>query len=174
MDFNSNNMQYPLKERLCNPRLMVERKAEFKRYHQWIAGIPEETSKSLAILARKKSGKTAFVQRLYNQVWSANGPVIPFYMEIPAAKIWLPNLAHKYYRTFANHYISFLQRDPLLVRTPLSLEQIREYGQTHGVQTLVDDVDGLFGMDKASSQELLWEIAWPPTASHQPTSNVFW
>ena len=33
-------------------------------------------------MGHKKSGKTAFVQRLFNQIWSANGPVVPFYLEM--------------------------------------------------------------------------------------------
>lgn len=83
----------------------------------------------MAILGRRKSGKTAFVQRLFNELWSANGQVIPFYFSIPDAPIWYPRLAIKYYRTFASHYISFLERDPQLVRELLTMEQIRAYGE---------------------------------------------
>jgi hypothetical protein len=36
---------------------------------------------------------------------------------------------------FASQYISFLERDETLVRTPLTLEQIREYGLAKSIST---------------------------------------
>jgi hypothetical protein len=78
------------------------------------------------ILARRKSGKTAFVQRIFNQLWTQNGPVIPFYFSFDESKIWYPDLAIKYYCAFASQYIAFLERDEELVRTPLSLEAIHD------------------------------------------------
>jgi GTPase SAR1 family protein len=99
-----NNMQYPLTEKIGTPDLLVDRELEFQKFNKWIANIPKRLSKSWAILGRRKSGKTAFVQRLFNQIWSANGPVIPFYLSIPDAPIWYPHFALKYYRTFASHY----------------------------------------------------------------------
>ncbi|MCE7989875.1 MAG: hypothetical protein DYG89_52680 [Caldilinea sp. CFX5] len=90
-------MQYPLEEKIGNPDLLIGREAEFARFHKWIDNMPRKLSKSWAILGRRKSGKTAFVQRLFNQLWSANGQVIPFYISIPEAPIWFGNLIVKYY-----------------------------------------------------------------------------
>ena len=165
MDLNITEPQFPLEERIGNPDLLVERGAEFADYHRWIQGIPRKISQSQAILARKKSGKTAFVQRLFNQIWTANGPVIPFYIEIPATKTWLPELALLYYRSFASQYISFLERNPRLMRQPLELDEIKAYGEAHDIESLVNDVvhlkadfaDRLFGG--------MWERAY--TAPHR-------
>ena len=71
-------MQYPLKEKIGKPELLVGREKEFQKFHQWIDRIPDMLSKSRVILARRKSGKTAFVQRIFNELWSANDKVIPF------------------------------------------------------------------------------------------------
>lgn len=90
-------MHYPLEEKIGNPELLIGREAEFARFHKWIANMPKKLSKSWAILGRRKSGKTAFVQRLFNQLWSANGQVIPFYYSIPDSPIWYPELAIRYY-----------------------------------------------------------------------------
>ncbi|MDM8519787.1 hypothetical protein QUF64_07050, partial [Anaerolineales bacterium HSG6] len=114
-------MQYPLKEKIGTPDMLVGREAEFKKFNKWINNMPKELSKSWAILGRRKSGKTAFVQRLFNQLWSANEQVIPFYISIPDAPVWYVNLAVGYYETFASHYISFMERDPQLVGKPLTL-----------------------------------------------------
>ncbi len=100
-------MHYPLVEKIRPPELLVGRVEEFGRFHKWLAGIPRRISKSRVILARRKSGKTAFVQRLFNQLWSQNGKVIPFYLDIADEDIWYPAFARNYFRHFASRYIAF-------------------------------------------------------------------
>ena len=130
-------MQYPLKEKIGDPDLLVGREKEFAHFRKWIAGMPRELSKSRAILGWRKSGKTTFVQRLFNEIWSANGQVIPFFYSIPEYKVWYPDFAVSYYRTFATQYISFLERDAAMVRDePLTLEQIKAYGEANSMLPL--------------------------------------
>ena len=154
-------MQYPLTEKIGHPELLVGRKKEFRLFDKWLKNIPNRLSKSRVIVARRKSGKTAFVQRIFNQLWSENGAVIPFYFEIAESKIWYPKFAIKYYRTFASHYISFLERDGKLVGKPLSLEEIKSYGIANAIKPLVDDVDFLFKeMQRKDGYDLMWETAY--------------
>jgi len=153
-------MQYPLKEKIGNPNLLVGREREFNNFGRWLANIPAELSKSRVILARRKSGKTAFVQRLFNQLWSQHGQVIPFYFSVPENNVWYPNFAIDYYRAFASQYISFLERDEELVKSPLSLEEIREYGATHSIKRLVRDVDELFIEKERHNYFTVWETAY--------------
>ena len=75
-------MSYPLQEKIGNPDLLTGREKEFANFDKWIANIPKKLSKSRVILARRKSGKTAFIQRIYSRLWVANGQVIPFYFDI--------------------------------------------------------------------------------------------
>ncbi|MBT3387874.1 MAG: hypothetical protein HN417_08075, partial [Desulfobacula sp.] len=103
-------MQYPLEEKIGNPDLLVGREQEFANFDKWISNMPKKLSKSWAILGRRKSGKTAFVQRLFNKLWSENGQMIPFYISIPDKPIWYASLAVNYYEIFASHYISFMER----------------------------------------------------------------
>ncbi|MCE7983143.1 MAG: hypothetical protein DYG89_18360 [Caldilinea sp. CFX5] len=152
-------MYYPLEEKIGHPDLLVGRAKEFTKFQQWINKIPDKLSKSRVILARRKSGKTAFVQRIFNQLWSANGKVIPFYFVFEEDKIWKPDLAVKYYRAFASQYISFIERETELVGKPLSLEQIRAYGVTKGNHVLVDDVDSLLNDQARASYGLMWDTA---------------
>ncbi|MCP4757403.1 MAG: hypothetical protein GY866_41615, partial [Proteobacteria bacterium] len=95
-------MKYPLEEKIGDPDLLVGREKEFKKFDKWISKIPKKLSKSRVILARRKSGKTSFVQRIFNRLWSDNGPVIPFYLDIPESKIWYPTFAIDYYCAFAS------------------------------------------------------------------------
>jgi len=159
-------MQYPLKEKIGNPDLLVGREAEFANFHKWIAFMPKELSKSRAILGRRKSGKTSFVQRLFNQLWSANGQVIPFFYSIPESKVWYPHFALSYYRTFATQYISFLEQDAAMLRNPpLKLEQIKAYGEANTIGTLVQQAESIMDDEAHNRYDLMWELAY--RAPHQ-------
>jgi len=61
-------MQYPLEENIGPPELFVGRADELASFNRWVAGISRKASKSRVILARRKSSKTSFVQRLFNQI----------------------------------------------------------------------------------------------------------
>jgi Restriction endonuclease len=161
-------MQYPLREKIGVPELLVGRVEEFAIFDKWLKGIPRTISQSRVILARRKSGKTAFVQRIFNQLWSENGQVIPFYFEIEEAPIWYHNFAIKYYRAFASHYLSFRERNPEWVRTPLSLENIRDYAVKHDLHVIVNDVDFILQNKDVPSPGLIWELAY--TAPHRYAS----
>ena len=154
-------MQYPLAEKIGNPELLVGREKEFRLFDKWLKNIPERLSKSKVILARRKSGKTAFVQRIFNRLWSENGRVIPFYFDIAESKIWYPQFAIKYYCAFASQYISFLERDEQLVKTPLSLKEIKQYGLANSIKLLVRDVELLLEHEKVGRGfDLMWETAY--------------
>jgi hypothetical protein len=152
-------MHYPLVEKIGPPELLVGRVEEFTRFNKWLAGIPRRISKSRVILARRKSGKTAFVQRLFNQLWSQNGQVIPFYLDIADEDIWYPAFARNYFRHFASQYIAFLERDEQPVRLPFSLDEIRAYGVSKGVALLVSHVDDLRREEENGYHDLMWEVA---------------
>jgi hypothetical protein len=153
-------MLYPLPERIGNPDLLTGRKKEFEEYHGWISTIPLMLSRSRVILGRRKTGKTAFVQRIFNQLWSAGRDVIPFYFEIKDQKIWLGDFAEEYYRTFVSHYISFIERNAGIVQKPFEIEQIKEYGKKKSLNVLVDDVDALQKHKIDNRPGMMWEIAY--------------
>ncbi|MEM7535383.1 MAG: hypothetical protein AAF639_24610, partial [Chloroflexota bacterium] len=133
-------------------------------FDKWTSKIPNELSKSRVILARRKSGKTSFVQRIFNQLWSQNGTVVPFYLDIADEAIWYPEFALKYYRHFMSQYISFLERDTSLVRTPLKLKDIHAYAKTNkDIDYVVRDVESLWEHQERDEHYFMWEIA-----SHAP------
>ncbi|MBF0200432.1 MAG: hypothetical protein HQK66_03795 [Desulfamplus sp.] len=152
-------MQYPLPESIGLPELLVGRKREFQLLNNWIEFIPEHLSKSRAILARRKSGKTAILQRIYNRLWSENGKVIPFYINFAEKKIWLADLASKYYRTFASQFISFMERDEKLAVDLLTLEQIKEYGISKSIKPFVNDVDSILYDKNEENLDSMWDTA---------------
>ncbi len=86
-------MEIYLKERIGNPELFTGRKNELAFYMTWIEKIKREISKSSAILSRRKTGKTALMQRLYNLVFNQNDGIVPFYFEIEETDQWLGKFA---------------------------------------------------------------------------------
>ncbi len=59
-------MRTYLEEKIGNPELFTGRKRELTFYLNWIERIKQKSSQSSAILSRRKTGKTALLQRLYN------------------------------------------------------------------------------------------------------------
>ena len=159
-ELTKETMQYPLQEKIGDPDIFVGRGEEFKIFHEWIDWIPKRAAQSRVLLARRKSGKTAFVQRLFNQLWSANGEIVPFYFSIPETAIWYPSFVLMYYRTFATQYISFLERDPELVDGLLEMEEIKAYGGENSISTLVKHVKMILNAQQQGHPDLMWDAAY--------------
>ena len=81
------DMIYALKERIGLPEMFYGREEELKYFLNWVDNLTRETSKSIAILSRRKKGKTAIAERLYNIIYSQNRNIIPFYYEIKEKNI---------------------------------------------------------------------------------------
>ncbi len=152
-------MQYPLPERIGDPRLLVGRQKEFAYINHWLSLVPRLAARSMAMLARKKSGKTAIIQRVFNQLWDANGEIIPFFYEVKADKIWLPDLAEDYFCRFASQYISFLERTPHLVRVPLTLPEIQEYGVKANLPLLARVAKAILNCRETGRHHQMWTTA---------------
>ncbi|MCP4147175.1 MAG: hypothetical protein GY757_05440 [bacterium] len=103
-------MEYALKERIGNPTLFTGRKEELGVFLKWIDQIKDEKSQSTALLARRKMGKTALMERLFNITFAKNGSVIPFYYEIKETKMWVVDFCKDFFLTFIYQYIAFKSR----------------------------------------------------------------
>jgi hypothetical protein len=57
---------FALGEEIGDPELFVGRKKEMARLRKWAEGSKRRISRSMGILARRKKGKTALLQRFYN------------------------------------------------------------------------------------------------------------
>jgi AAA+ ATPase superfamily predicted ATPase len=71
-------MQTYLKEKIGNPALFTGRKKELSALLHWLDGIKTEISKSKVIISRRKTGKSAVMQRLFNILFAQNDQVFPF------------------------------------------------------------------------------------------------
>ncbi|MDM8559745.1 hypothetical protein [Candidatus Parabeggiatoa sp. HSG14] len=103
-------MIYALKERIGNPLLFCGRKQQMALLMKWVDMIPRKMAKSRVLLGRRKCGKSALMQRLFNILWNQNGAVIPFYLEVQDVNQSLLKFSEEYYRTFMSQYLSFKTR----------------------------------------------------------------
>ncbi|KPA11248.1 hypothetical protein MHK_008559 [Candidatus Magnetomorum sp. HK-1] len=149
-------MQYPLCEDIGAPELFVGRKQELSMLDEWINRIPKRLAKSKAIFSRKKAGKTALIQRLFNKLWHENGQVIPIFFSISDTKIWLRDFAIEYFKIFASQYISFLERAPELIQDPLEMKEIEEYGRKNSNHSLVKHVCGILEDEVKDRLDSIW------------------
>ncbi len=106
-------MIYALKERIGDPSLFCGRTEQMTLLMNWVNQIPREMSKSRALLGRRKCGKSAIMQRIFNILWNQQGKVIPFYFEVQDYGQCLLDFADVYYRTLISQYLSFQTRTPL-------------------------------------------------------------
>ncbi|MDQ1355241.1 MAG: hypothetical protein QG657_5551 [Acidobacteriota bacterium] len=104
-------MDYALKERIGKPELFTGRKAELTYFLKWIDDIKQEKSQSTAVLARRKMGKTALMERLFNITFFKNDGLIPFYYEVKENKMWVVDFCQDFFLTFIYQYIAFKSRN---------------------------------------------------------------
>jgi len=109
----NDSRMYALEERIGDPSLFCGREREMRLLLNWASKIPGKRSKSRALLGRRKCGKTAMMERLFNTLWNRDGNVIPFYFEVLDQSQWLLDFSDEYIRTFLSQYLSFLTRTPL-------------------------------------------------------------
>lgn len=153
-------MNIYLKEKIGNPELFTGRKQELRRYSTWIERIPREISMSQAILARRKTGKTALLQRLYNLTFEKNAGVIPFYFELREGKQWAVDFCREFFLTFLYQYIAFKRRNPQYIHLPerekTDFVRAAEIARKEGLDYLLGSIEGI---ERLVQQELagpLW------------------
>ncbi|MEZ4527890.1 MAG: hypothetical protein R2941_18400 [Desulfobacterales bacterium] len=75
-------MKIWLEEKIGDPNLFTGRRRELEDLLGWTEKVKKKLSPSRALLSRRKTGKTALLQRLYNRIFEADDGVILFYYEV--------------------------------------------------------------------------------------------
>ncbi len=155
-------MKTYLKEKIGNPDLFTGRKKELDWFLKWIDGIKKGISKSVAIVSRRKTGKTAFLQRLYNLVYEKNDGVIPFYYELGEGSKWAVEFCRDFYLKFLYQYIAFKTRKPeyilLTAARRSDFSKALEIVQMEGLDYLAESIQGVEAEYRSRSVDQLWDI----------------
>jgi hypothetical protein len=116
--YDASELIYALKEEIGDPQIFTGRKNEFTYLLDWAEGVKIQGKLSLAIMARRKKGKTALVQRFYNILFTRKDPMlIPFYYKVLEREKSLLELADEFYNALLSQYAAFMTGDISLMRS---------------------------------------------------------
>jgi len=154
------SMEYALKERIGKPELFTGRKKELSYFLKWINEIKEEKSQSTAVLARRKMGKTAIMERLFNITFYKNDGVIPFYYEIKENDVWIVDFCIDFCLTFVYQYIAFKsrKREYLGLFEKGNFPRAKQTAVKEGLDYLVELIEGVEYSVRNKQVDILWEI----------------
>ena len=147
---------YALPEQIGNTELFVGRKKEFDYFlGDWYNYLVNIMAQSQAIVARRKKGKTAFLQRLFNILWSCpDTGVIPFYFSVKEMKVTLAEFAKEFFSTFINQWIGYMERKPELVSNPLYFERLDRQIEDAEFKEIYESIKGF---ERVGNWGLMWE-----------------
>ena len=154
-------MKIYLEEKIGNPDLFTGRKKELADLLSWIDKIKNKTSQSLAILSRRKTGKSALLQRLYNICFGRSDGVLPFYYEIKESPQWAVDLAGDFFLSFLSQYIAFKKSKPeyLSIHAVKSFENAVSAVRNEKLEYLADLVENVRRLAEKENVGLLWDAA---------------
>jgi hypothetical protein len=165
------SMDYALEERIGNPDLFTGRRAELDYFLKWISDIKERKSQSTAVMARRKMGKTAIMERLFNITFFKNDGLIPFYYEIKEIKMWVGDFCVDFFLTFVYQYIAFKTRNsdylkPLEKNDFSSIKEITRKEGFDDLTALIHSVEYSFTHEHV---DILWNTVReaPLTIAHR-------
>ncbi len=126
----------------------------------WIDEIKQRKSKSTAILARRKMGKTALIERLFNITFHKNDGVIPFYYEIREETVDVVDFCLDFFLTFIYQYMAFKSRKrEYLGQTPdTNFDKVKETVVKEGLDYLIDMIEKVEYTSKQGHGWILWNI----------------
>jgi hypothetical protein len=153
-------MDYALKERIGKPELFTGRKEELAYFLKWINDIKEEKSQSTALLARRKMGKTAVMERLFNITFFKNDGVIPFYYEVKETKMWVVDFCVQFFLTFIYQYIAFKTRknEYLKPEEKSNFAKVIDIAKKEGMDYLIGIIESAAHAAAHEKVDILWDI----------------
>lgn len=151
-------MKIYLKEKIGNPDLFTGRKKEMKELLIWVGKIRKELSPSRAFLSRRKTGKTAILQRLYNTVFDADDGVIPFYYEVAEQDQWAIDFCEDFFFRFILQYIAYKSGKPEYISIKkIPYEDLTAIAEKESQSHLTGWIKNVEALVKKESVTLLWD-----------------
>jgi len=167
-------MKNYLNEKIGNPALFTGRKKELNALLHWVDGIKTQVSKSKAIVSRRKTGKSALMQRLFNILFEQNDQVIPFYFEISESPQWITDFAREFFITFIRQYLAFKSRNVIYLEYNEDFNQLIQAAEKEKLDYLIRHIENFGYSEKKGSINPLWHLAReaPRTIARQNDDRV--
>ncbi len=177
-------MKYALTEQINKPELFTGRKDELKTFLKWIDNIKEEKSQSTVLFARRKSGKTTIMERLFNITFAKpagvndgkTAGVIPFYYEVKEQKTYIVDFCIDFCLTFIYQYTAFKTRKPeyLLPFPKGDLRHAKKIVLQEGLNHLGELIEEVECQIRHNMNDLLWETVReaPKSVAHHQDEHI--
>jgi len=137
----SDGLIIALEEEIGNPELFTGRKAELTELLEWADLVKRKLGGSRVILARKRRGKTALVQRFFNILYTRGDPkLIPIYFKVPDTPTQFEAYSASYLFNLVRQYLAHKLRRPEIIQQKRSWEQLK--GLAADDKTLSDQIEG--------------------------------
>ncbi len=151
-------MKSYLEEKIGNPDLFIGRRKELEDLLAWTEKVTRKLSPSRALMSRRKTGKTALLQRLYNLVFEADAGVIPFYYEVREGTWWDMDFCQDFFMKFIFQYVAFKSRKPEYIAwEKISLEEALVIAARESQNHLVGWIENVRDLVQQGSGMLLWD-----------------
>ena len=153
-------MKIYLEEKIGDPELFSGRKKELTFFLTWIDRIKKRLSPSTALLSRRKTGKTALLQRLYNITFEKNDNVIPFYYEIGEERVWSVDFCKDFFLTFVYQYMAFKTRKVEYLKSAkfMGFKEAIKITKKEGFNYLADLTESVMELVQNENLGNLWTV----------------
>src|SRR6056297_618423 len=165
-------MVYALPEIIGNTDLFVGRKKEFDYFFgTWYEDLEKNFPQNQAIISRRKKGKTAFLQRLFNILWSAclddqkgDVTVVPFYFSVKDSRQTLGAFSTQFFTEFIKCYTSYIRKDRSILEKTIPFENLDKYIEDDHIR---ENYEALLQYNKEQRFNPMWDIV-----SAMPASEI--
>ena len=146
-----------LKEEIGKPELFTGRKKDLGFFLDWVDLVNDELGHSHVILARKRRGKTALVQRLFNHIYTrANPKIIPFYIRVDEGRTTQMQFSQRLFCSLISQYLGHKRRDPKLIRKTMELNRLKKATDDEDLLDLIHNMIRCVADDDSGGA---WELA---------------
>ncbi|MCP4401872.1 MAG: ATP-binding protein, partial [bacterium] len=160
--------------------LFVNRHEELRLGRKWIQDIPLMHLNSWALVGRRRTGKTAILVKLFNEMFSEQDRILPVFITFAhyvkrTEPISYYDFAEEYFGGYLRCYLAFRYRKPLLIRDNANIEKslivAQKMNDAYALE-LYDEYEQLLKQTRQASAHSLaqWVINFPK--AHAATRDM--
>jgi GTPase SAR1 family protein len=126
---------------LVDEQEFTNREKELRKFWNLAMKAKRKNGSSFALIARKGVGKTAVLMRLYNDLFTKQDEVVPFFLTFapykdPAERLTVSIFNEYYFTTVIKQYIAFRLRRPEMVEDRIDIDILSEIARKNGMEEL--------------------------------------
>ncbi|MEM7533203.1 MAG: ATP-binding protein [Chloroflexota bacterium] len=117
-----------------NEAIFVDRNDDLAYFWDWATNTPHFKANSIALIGRRRTGKTAILQKLVNRLFYKQTDVMPVFISFARylhrkTPITSYDFAREYIQSYVVSYLAFRYRDPSLMDNDLPFDTLRKYAE---------------------------------------------